>query len=326
MFDLDIPEVTVSSAYRQSEFAADIDSGTLDGVPITTREHPAGVADQLMVEYRATFEALEALDDDPDGFLEYGSAQLDHRDVDPTDLYRQLWPAGQWHTTLPSVPRSRATTWQSDPYGHALGLPWVPEGLITRAPFPAPSIRLHGYRIPFPASRVVSTTSMGSWAGRFPNRTKDGEPSIDTIDRYARLPVDTMPAGVYLEVFVDAAGEHWAYAHTGGHHRAAAQRLRGDQWMYATQVEIHHPDIRPFVEFSVREMIHTIAHRVNSRTRIEAWTDRLQRHRHQRPKHHHQEWAEPDNRESPWDWLGVDSWTDSGPWRPPGHPRRRFCW
>lgn len=309
----------VSGAYRRSEYAADIAPRTLAAVATTPRDHPDGVAERLMAEYQPTFEALTALDDDPNGFLDYGIVEVRHHNVDPTDLYRQLWPAGQWHTQLPIAPRSGAKTWQDDPYGHALALPWVPATLIAPAPSPAPSILICGARVPFPASRVVSITSMGSWTGRFPNRTKDGEPSINVIDRYARLSVDTMHAEVELVVFVDAAGEHWAYGNTGGHHRAAAQRLRGDRWIYAAAVEVHHPTIRPFVEFSVREMIEAIASRVASRNRAEAWVDRLQRHRHRRPEYHRPEWAPPARREWPWKWWGVDSWTDSGPWRPSRH-------
>lgn len=321
---LELDRRDVCGAFRRSEYAADIDSRVLAAVATTPRDHPAGVAERLMAEYQSTFDALATLDDDPNGFLDYGIAEIHHQDANPADLYRQLWPASQWHTYLPSVPRSRARTWQSDPYGHALSLPWVPTELVARAPFPAPSIRLRGHRIPFPASRVVSIESMGSWAGRFPNRTKDGVPSIDVIDRYAHRPVATMRAEVELVVFVDAAGEHWAYGDTGGHHRAAAQRLRDDRWIYATSIELHHPTIRPFVEFSVREMVETIAHEVASRGRVEAWVDRRQRHRHRRPKVHRPDWAPPARRERPWEWWGVDSWTDSGPWRPPRPTRVPF--
>lgn len=313
-FELDRRDV--SGAYRRSEYAADVPSGLLAAVATTCRDHPDGAAERLMAEYQPTFEALAALDDDPDGFLKYGIVEIRHENVDPADLYRQLWPAGQWHTRLPSVQRSQTRAWQNDPYGHARGLPWIPADLVARAPFPAPTIRICGRRIPFPASRVVSIDSWGSWAGRFPNRTKHGEPSIDFIERYAHWPLDTLRAEVHLVVFVDAAGEHWAYGQVGGHHRAAAQRLRGDRWIYAASVEVHHPTVRPFVEFSVREMVESIAHWVARRGRVEAWADWLSRYRHRNPKRGYPERGRV-LRERPWKWWGVDSWTDSGPWRAP---------
>lgn len=157
------------------------------------------------------------------------------------------------------------------------GLPFVSRGLVMTPRDPGLSSDTPGVRVPsvtiaiyplrFPLARIIGADSFaGSWCGR--DDAKRGGvvlsdewkgSSLGTIVSYAHVATELLaePFDRHLELepFVDVDGELWCIAGTGGHHRLAAAKLRGDSDAYiAGMLHLYHQDAMPYVEFSVKEL------------------------------------------------------------------------
>jgi hypothetical protein len=118
---------------------------------------------------------------------------------------------------------------------------------------------LHDVSVPM--SRIVGIESFGTWAGRgFYRGSLLGKGSGSSLAQVAKcaslgqIPDYIEHGGApKLQLFEDAKGEVWAIVTSGGSHRVAGARARGDERLYHADVET--AKRLPRVDFEMANML-----------------------------------------------------------------------
>ena len=134
------------------------------------------------------------------------------------------------------------------------GLPFVGDEQMARRRWSGVARTLVG-PIFFPVTRIISAAAFGSWAGRPEPDGSDPHYSIDKIVRYAKLPASTfhgLKDGPDIEIVRDVTGFVWGVVASGGSHRAAAAKLRGDEFLEVTEIFIPSTESMQLIPFDVR--------------------------------------------------------------------------
>lgn len=110
----------------------------------------------------------------------------------------------------------------------------------------------------FPITRIIGAVSFQSWSGRGYHEgkllSKNGRPSAKVIHDYSHRQPDWEGDDPDLGLFRDGDGEVWAYVETGGAHRTAATKLRGDRGLRCTVATRDYSNL-PYLDASVSDSL-----------------------------------------------------------------------
>lgn len=93
----------------------------------------------------------------------------------------------------------------------------------------------------FPVDRIIGIESFQSWAGRgYSPRDSNPDYSLEKIVDFAQKPAEKFRghSAAHIEIVKDEDGNLWGVASNDGSHRIAAAKLRGDQYVEVSQVDI----------------------------------------------------------------------------------------